>query len=348
MSEIQIAGRKIGSAHPPYVIAELSANHNGRIEAAFEVIEAAKVAGADAVKIQTYTPATRPSNHDGPGFRIQGGLWDGMLLHELYGRAQTPWEWHERLFAHAQEVGITLFSTPFDDTAVDLLVSLGAPAMKVASFEAMDTGLLRKIARTGLPSIISTGMVGLGEIEDALSVFSQEGAPTPVLLHCVSEYPAQAASANLRTIPHMREGFGAIVGLSDHTLSSAVAVAAVAHGAAVIEKHVTLRRSDGGPDAAFSIEPHELAELVKQLRDAWDAAGEVRYNADAKYRGNAVFRRSLYVVEDVLEGEELTHKNVRSIRPGFGLPPKYIGEVLGRRAVRNLRRGEPLVWSMIG
>ena len=347
MPEIAIAGRRIGPGHPPYVIAEMSGNHNGDINRAFALLEAAKTAGADAVKLQTYTADTITIDHDGPGFRIEGGLWNSRTLYELYQEAHTPWEWHPQLFAKAHELGITIFSSPFDPTAVEFLEQLGAPAYKIASFEIVDLPLIQRAARTGKPLIVSTGLAGLGEIGDAVEAARAAGCREIALLHCTSGYPTPPEDSNLRTIPHLAEAFGVVAGLSDHTPGTAVPVAATALGARVIEKHFTLHRADGGPDAAFSLEPEELAELVTSCRTAWTALGDVNYALEASERGNKIFRRSLYAVKDIPAGAELTAENVRSIRPGYGLPPKHLPEILGRRAGRLIARGTPLTWSLL-
>jgi pseudaminic acid synthase len=344
---VEIAGRRIGPGEPPYVIAELSANHNGDIERAFEIMAMAAEAGADAVKLQTYTADTMTIDCDRDDFRIKGGLWDGYLLHDLYKEAQTPWEWHEALFAKGRELGLTVFSTPFDDTAVDLLERLDAPAYKIASFEATDIPLLRRVAATGKPVIVSTGMASLGEISDLVETVRNAGCEQLILLHCVSSYPAPVEDTNLRTLPNLAETFGVVAGLSDHTMGTAVSIASVALGAAVIEKHVTLRRADGGPDSAFSLEPEELAELTKGCHTAWQSLGRVHYQREASERANVTFRRSLYAVEDIPEGGELTSQNVRIIRPGFGLAPRHLDEVIGRRTTRSIARGTPLGWNMI-
>ena len=344
---VNINGRQIGTHEPPYVIAELSGNHNGDIARAFALIEIAKAAGADAVKLQTYTADTLTIDHDSPEFVIEGGLWHGRRLHDLYQEAHTPWEWHEALFAKGRELGITVFSTPFDATAVDFLESLDTPAYKIASFELIDLPLVRRVATTGKPLIMSTGMADLGEISEAVEAARSAGCRNLVLLHCVSGYPSLPDEANLRTIPHLAKAFDVISGLSDHSHGIGVAVAAVALGAAVIEKHVTLRRADGGPDADFSLEPDELRALVENCRTAWQALGRVDYSRKESERGNAVFRRSLYVVRDITEGEVYTVDNVRSIRPGYGLPPQFISTVLGRRARRTVTRGTPMSWDLL-
>ena len=346
--EVTIDGRKIGQAHPPYVIAEMSGNHNGDIERAFRLIDAAADAGADAVKLQTYTADTITIDHDGPGFRLEGGLWEGRTLHDLYREAHTPWDWHAPLFDHARRRGIGIFSSPFDATAIDLLESLGAPAYKIASFELIDLPLIQRAARTGKPLIISTGLATLGEIEEAVAAARGAGATEILLLHCTSAYPTPPEEANLRTMAHMASGFDVPVGLSDHTMGVAVPVAAVALGAVAIEKHFTLARADGGPDSAFSLEAPELKEMVAACRAAWAALGRVDYGVSPGEGGGRLVRRSLYVVEDIAAGAPLTAVNVRSIRPGFGLPPKHLPDVLGRRATRGLKRGEPLDWSMMG
>ena len=341
-----IAGRAIGPGQPPFVIAELSGNHNGRLERALALIDAAADAGADAVKLQTYTADTITLDHDGPGFLIESGLWAGRTLHDLYSEAFTPFEWHEALFERARKHGLICFSSPFDETAVELLERLQAPAFKIASFEAIDLPLIRRAARTGRPVIISTGMTSPAEIAEAVQAASGAGAPV-ALLHCVSAYPARYADANLRMIPRLAEDHGCVAGLSDHTPGTSAAVAAVALGACLIEKHVTLARADGGPDAAFSLEPDELARLVTDCRNAWEALGGADYRRGAEEAGNRQFRRSLYVVRPVRKGAEITPEDIRSIRPGFGLEPKRLDEVLGRRARRDLARGEPLALEML-
>jgi N-acetylneuraminate synthase len=344
---IEIAGRRIGADHEPYVICELSGNHNGSLERALELLDAAAATGADAIKIQSYTPDTITIDHDSADFRIEGGLWDGRTLYDLYGEAQTPFEWHEPLFRRARELGVTLFSSPFDESAVDLLEELDAPAYKIASFEAVDLPLIAYVASKRKPMIISTGMANLEEIGEAVGTARENGCEDIVLLHCVSSYPAPDEQSNVRTVPDLAERFGVVSGLSDHTSGSAVAVASIALGGCVVEKHFTLRRADGGPDAAFSLEPDEFKTLVQDCKRAWRALGGATYDLQGCERGSVAFRRSIYVVRDVAAGEELTRDNVRSIRPGYGLPPKHLPEVLGRQAARDLRRGEPLDWASV-
>ena len=345
--EIDIAGRTIGEGHEPFVICELSGNHNGNLDRALAMVDAAADTGADAIKIQTYTADTLTIDHDSPDFRIASGLWDGRTLHDLYGEAHTPYEWHPALFERARERGVTLFSTPFDESAVELLEGLGAPAYKIASFEAVDLPLIARVAETGKPMIISTGLANLAEIGEAVATARAHACDRIILLHCTSAYPAPVEDADLRTIPDLAARFGCVTGLSDHTPGTAVAVAATALGAAVVEKHFTLARADGGPDAAFSLEPDEFAALVRDCKAAWRALGRVRYERAGSEGANLAFRRSLYVVADVKAGALLTPANVRSIRPGFGMAPKHLPEVLGRAAARDLRRGERLAWDML-
>lgn len=341
IADINIDGRRIGLDTSPYVIAELSANHNGRLETALRIIEEAKKAGADAIKLQTYRPDTITLDCNEEDFQIHGGLWDGRTLYELYEEAHMPWEWHALLFEHARKLGITIFSSPFDSTAVDLLEGLNAPAYKIASFEAVDLPLIRYVAGTGKPMIISTGMADADEIGEAVAAARDGGCKELGLLHCVSGYPAPAADYNLRTIPDMIERFGVVTGLSDHTLDNTTAIASVALGAAIIEKHFTLDRSGGGPDDSFSLEPSEMAALCRGARTAWEALGRVDYGRKSSEQANVKFRRSLYFVKELKAGEVITADAVRSVRPGFGLPPKYLGEVLGRRVSRNVGYGVP-------
>jgi N-acetylneuraminate synthase len=344
-SEIEIAGRKIGAAHPPYVVCELSANHGGSLDKALKMIDAAAATGADAIKIQTYTPDTLTIDSERPEFKIKGGLWDGRTLYDLYREAFTPFEWHPRVFAHAREIGITLFSTPFDESATELLASLGAPAYKIASFEAIDLSLIAHVAKKRKPMIISTGMANLGEIHEAVTTARQHGCGELALLHCTSAYPAPIEAANIRTVPHLGDAFGVVSGLSDHTPGIAAAIASVVLGGAIIEKHFTLSRADGGPDAAFSLEPDEFKRLVEGCKAAYAARGRVDYERGDLERQSLVFRRSLFVVRDVEAGAPLTPADIRSIRPGHGLPPKHLPEVIGRRAARFLERGTPLAWA---
>lgn len=347
MTEITIAGRAVGPDHPPFVIAEMSANHNGDLDRALELLEAAAQAGADAVKLQTLQPGAITIDHDGPGFVIEGGPWGGRKLYDLYAEAQTPWDWHPRLFERGRELGLIVFSSPFDKAAVDFLAGLDAPAFKIASFEMADPDLVAHAATKGRPMIVSTGMAGLGDIAGVVETVRKAGNAELALLHCISSYPAPTEDANLATIPHMAQAFGVPVGLSDHTHGTAVAVAAVALGACIIEKHFTLRRADGGLDSHFSLEPEELAQLVRDCRAAWIARGRISYALAPCEEGSKAFRRSLYVVEDMAAGEVITEDKVRSIRPGFGLEPKFLPEVLGRRARRAVKRGTPFDWSMV-
>jgi pseudaminic acid synthase len=343
---ITVGERKIGQGFEPFVICELSGNHNGSLDRALALIDAAAATGCDAIKIQTYTPDTITIKSDRPEFRLSGGLWDGRTLHDLYGEAYTPYEWHAALFERARMRGVMLFSTPFDDTAVDLLESLDAHLYKIASFEVVDLPLIERVAATGKPIIMSTGMASEAEIEQAVA--ATKGCGGLVLLHCVSAYPAEISAANVRTVPLLAQRFGVEAGLSDHTPGTAASVAAVALGASVIEKHFTLARADGGPDAAFSLEPEEFTALVRDCKNAWAALGTAGFERGGTERANAQFRRSLYVVAEVKAGEVITKANVRSIRPGLGLSPKHLPAVLGKRAVRDLGYGEPLAWDMIG
>ena len=343
--DFSIAGRPIGPGRAPYVIAELSANHNGNLDNALKLIEVAAQCGADAVKLQTYTADTITLDHDGPGFVLTDGPWKGRKLHDLYDEAHTPWEWHPALFAKARDCGIACFSSPFDSTAVDLLESLDAPAYKIASFELIDHGLIERVARTGKPVLMSRGMANAQEIEEAVAVARGAGCKDLLLFHCVSGYPAPAEDINLASIPDLARRFDVAVGLSDHTIGNAVATASVALGAVAIEKHFILSRSDGGPDAAFSMEPAELTDLVAATRTAAAALGEPSYSLKGSESAQATLRRSLYVVADVKAGEPLTDRNIRSIRPGYGLAPKHLRAVLGRAAARDLPRGTPLAWE---
>lgn len=346
-SQISIDGRSIGVEHAPYVIAEMSANHNGNIETAFKIIEAAKLAGADAVKLQTYRPDTITLDCDTEDFRIHGGLWDGRTLYELYEEAHMPWEWHAPLFAHARNHGITIFSSPFDNTAVDLLEDLNAPAYKIASFEAVDIPLIKYVASTGKPMIISTGMADAEEIQEAIDAAREGGCKELAILHCVSGYPAPAEDYNLRTIPDMFQRFGLVTGLSDHTLDNTTAITSVAMGASIIEKHFTLDRKGCGPDDSFSLEPAELAALCKDSKTAWAALGCVDYGRKSSEQGNVKFRRSLYFVKDMKAGESIMRDSIRSVRPGFGLSPKHFDAVLGKRINRDVSAATPITWDLL-
>jgi N-acetylneuraminate synthase len=346
---MQIKNRTINQSSQPFVIAEMSGNHNQSLERALEIVEAAAKTGAHALKIQTYTPETMTLDLDEREFHISDpkSLWAGTSLYKLYGQAFTPWEWHEAIFKRAKELGIIAFSTPFDATSVDFLESLDVPCYKIASFENTDLPLIRKVAATGKPMIISTGMASIAELDDTVRAARQAGCKDLVLLKCTSTYPATADNTNILTIPHMRELFGCEVGLSDHTMGVGVSVASVALGATVIEKHFTLNRADGGVDSSFSMEPAEMTQLVVETERAWQALGRVAYGPTAAEEKSIVFRRSLYVVKDLQKGEKLTADNVRAIRPGLGLPTKYLEQVLGKTLKQSVARGTALSWDMI-
>lgn len=344
---VTIKGRKIGPDQPPYVIAEMSANHNGSLDRALAIIEAAHNAGAQAVKLQSYRADTITIDYDGPEFIVHGGLWDGYRLYDLYEKAAMPWEWHEPLFKRGKELGIAIFSSPFDATAVELLEKLEAPAYKIASLELCDIPLIERVAKTGKPIVMSTGASELDEVKEAVAAARAAGARELVLLHCTSGYPTPTRDSNLKTIPDLARMFDAVIGLSDHTMGTAVPVAAVALGAAVIEKHVTLRRADGGVDSTFSLEPEELERMVADVNAAWEAKGQVFYGLAESERASRKFRRSLYVVQDLAAGQVIGMEHVRSIRPGLGLPPKHLKDVVGKRAARDVKRGTPLDWSMV-
>ena len=346
-NEITIDGRKIGQDHTPYVIAEMSGNHNGELSRALRIIEEAKIAGADAVKMQTYTANTLTLKTDLPDFQITTGLWSGFTLYDLYEWAHTPWDWHKPLFDHARKLGITIFSSPFDTTAVDLLEDLNAPAYKVASFEAVDLSLIKYVATTGKPMVISTGMADAGEIEDAIGAARDGGCKDLALLHCVSGYPAPAQDYNLRTISDMIQRFGLVTGLSDHTLDNTTAITSVAMGARIVEKHVTLDRKGGGPDDSFSLEPEELRALCVGVKTAWSALGQVDYGLKSSERDNMKFRRSLYFSRDMRAGQLVTSEDVRSVRPGFGLAPKHLGDVLGTVVKIDAPYGTPVSWAIL-
>ncbi len=345
---VSIAGRKIGHSEPPFVIAELSGNHNRSLDRAMMIVEAAAKAGAGAIKLQTYTADTMTLNLRTDDFVIHdaNSLWNGQDLYHLYQEAHTPWEWHQPIFDYARELGLVAFSTPFDDTSVDFLESLNAPCYKIASFECTHLPLLRKVASTGKPLVISLGMTTLAEAEECVRTVREAGAAEIILLKCTSTYPASPANSNLRTIPHLREMFDCEVGLSDHTVGTGVAVASVALGATVIEKHLTMRRADGGVDSAFSLEPEEFARLTEEAHAAWQALGHVRYGPTSDEKQSLKFRRSIYAVREIAAGEEISTRNARIIRPGFGLQPKYWGAVLGRRVRKPVAAGTPISWDL--
>ncbi|WP_415883474.1 pseudaminic acid synthase [Neptuniibacter sp. QD34_54] len=341
-----IDGREIGNNQPPYIIAELSANHNGSLDRAFETIDAAIAAGADAIKLQTYTADTMTIDCDDDDFLIKGGLWDGYKLYDLYKWAETPFEWHKAMFDYARERGITVFSTPFDESAVDLLEELNAPAYKVASFELTDLPLIRYIAKTGKPIIMSTGMASKEEITEAVNAVRAEGNKDLVVLHCISSYPAPMDQANLKQMSELEKSYKIIPGLSDHTLGTTVSIAAVAMGAKVIEKHFTLSREDKGPDSDFSIEPEELKALCAGARDCWLAQGKVGYQRQEAEKANAIFRRSIYFVNDLPAGAEITELDIRRIRPGMGLKPKFYDQLIGKKLKVPVKRGTPTSWEL--
>ena len=345
---LDINGRRIGPGFPTYIVADVSANHRQQLDEALRMIERAKQSGADAVKLQTYTPDTMTVRCDAPEFRIGGGTpWDGKTLYDLYSEAYMPWEWQPDLKKAADELRIDLFSTPFDKTAVDFLEEMGVPAHKIASFEIVDIALIEYVASKGKPMIISTGMATLDEIDEAVAAARRSGAIHIALLKCTSAYPAQPEEMNLRTIPHLSQTFGVPVGLSDHTVGTAVPVAAVALGASIVEKHFTLSRDIPSPDSAFSLEPREFAAMVRDIRTVEKALGNVSYESSGQEARSRVFRRSLFVVKDMKAGEIFAAENVRSIRPAHGLPPKHLKDVLGRRATRDIERGTPLVWELV-
>lgn len=346
---LEIAGRAIGTGHAPFVIAEMSGNHNQSLDRALQIVEAAARSGAHGLKIQTYTPDTMTLDLDEREFHISDptSLWAGTSLYALYGQANTPWEWHEPIFKKARELGMIPFSTPFDATAVEFLESLDVPCYKIASFENTDLPLIRRVAATGKPMIISTGMATAGELDETVRAARSAGCNDLILLKCTSTYPATADNTNILTIPHLRELFACEVGLSDHTMGVGVSVASVALGASVIEKHFTLNRADGGVDSAFSMEPAEMAQLVVETQRVWRALGEVSYGLIDAERKSIQFRRSLYVVQDLKAGDMLTAKNVRAIRPGLGLPTKYLEVVQGKIVRSDVKRGTALTWDML-
>lgn len=350
MKEIKIGEKIIGENHPPFIIAEMSGNHQHSLEKALKIIELAAEAGVDAIKLQTYKPETMTIDVNTDEFIIQDekSVWKKRTLYDLYKEAYTPWEWHEAIFEHCKKLGIIGFSTPFDETAVDFLESFDIPCYKIASFESTDLPLIRKVARTKKPLIISTGMCTVGEIEETVKVAKEEGCEQIILLKCTSTYPASPENSNLLTIPHMKQLFQCEVGLSDHTLGIGVAVASVALGATVIEKHLTISRSEGGVDAHFSLEPNEMANLVKETTAAWQALGKISYGPTKSEKSSLQYRRSLYVVSDMRAGETFTKDNLAVIRPGYGLPPKYYDLLLGKKVNKNIKKGTPVTWDLIG
>jgi len=343
--ELTIAGRKIGEQYSPYIIAEMSANHNGDMDAALKIIEEAKRAGADAVKIQTYTADSITLKSNLPDFQISDGLWGGRTLYELYEWAHTPWAWHKPLFEYARKHDITIFSSPFDNTAVDLLEDLNAPAYKIASFEAVDLPLIKYVANTGKPMIISTGMADAEEIGEAIEAAREGGCEELAILHCVSGYPASPEDYNLRTIKDMRERFGLVTGLSDHTLDNTTAIASVVMGSSIIEKHFTLDRNGGGPDDSFSMEPSDLTALCRDAKTAWSALGKVDYGMKSSEQANIKFRRSLYFVKALKAGDVITANAVRSVRPGYGIAPKFVEHIVGKKVVRNIEKNSPVFFD---
>ena len=345
MKNVTIDGVQIGPEHPPYIIAELSANHNGSMDRALETMNEAKRRGASAVKLQTYTADTMTIDSDRPEFLIKGGPWDGYKLYDLYKWAETPFEWHKAMFEHARKIGITVFSTPFDETAVDLLEELDTPAYKIASFEITDLPLIEYVAKTGKSMIMSTGMASEHEIEEAVNTARNAGCAELVLLHCISSYPAPMEQANLAQVSELGRRFNAVPGLSDHTLGTTASVAAVALGACLIEKHFTLNREDGGPDSGFSIEPDELERLCTDTRDAWAAVGKVGYARQQAEEANRIFRRSVYFMRDMKAGETVKEKDIRRIRPGIGIEPKHFSVLVGKTLKANVTRGTPTSWE---
>ena len=343
----EINGRKIGVNNEPYIIAELSANHNGSIDRAKESIRVAKDCGAHAVKLQSYTADTMTIDCDKPDFMVKGGLWDGYKLYDLYGEACTPYAWHKILFSYAREIGITIFSTPFDESAVELLEDLNTPAYKIASFELTDLPLIKLVAQQGKPLLMSTGMANEEEIREAVKVAYENGCNSLLLFHCVSSYPAPIESSNLKKIANLRREFDIEVGLSDHTLDNTAAIASIAFGATAIEKHFTINRSDKGPDSAFSIEPNELVSLVKQTKDSWLALGGGNYARPAIEDSSLAFRRSIYFVNNLKAGQIVTQNDIRRIRPGFGLPPKFFEDIIGKSVLCDVERGDAVTWDVI-
>jgi len=349
MNPIAFSGKKIGAGHPPFVIAEMSGNHNQSLNRALEIVEAAAASGAHALKLQTYTADTMTLDLDDGEFFIsdESSLWKGTSLYKLYQKAHTPWEWHRPIFDRAKDLGLVCFSTPFDETAVDFLESLGCPAYKIASFENTDIPLIRRVAATGKLMIISTGMATLAELDETVCAAREAGCKDLVLLKCTSTYPASPENTNILTIPRMREQFGVQVGLSDHTMGIGVAVAAIALGATIIEKHFTLRRSDGGVDSAFSLEPDELRSLVVETGRAWQALGRISYGPTESEKASMKFRRTLYIAKDMKAGDIFTKENLRLVRPGYGLPPKFFDALLGKTVKKDIPKGTPVRWNLI-
>ena len=346
---LNIDNRQIGLGYPPFIIAEMSGNHNHSLERALEIVEAVARSGAHALKLQTYTPDTMTLDLDEREFHISDpdSLWTGTSLYQLYAEAYTPWEWHKPIFDRARKLGLIPFSTPFDDTAVDFLESLDVPCYKIASFENTDLPLIRRVAATGKPMIISTGMASIAELDEAVRTAREAGCKDLILLKCTSTYPAKAENSNILTIPHMRELFGCEVGLSDHTMGIGVSVASVPLGATVIEKHFTLNRADGGVDSTFSMEPTEMAQLVVETERAWQALGQMKYGPSEEEKKSLLYRRSLYIIEDIKSGDDITSENLAIIRPGLGLPPKYYELVLGRKVTKDVKRGTALLWGLL-
>lgn len=349
MKDINLQGRKIGPSHPPFIIAEMSGNHNQSLERALEIVEAAAKAGAHALKIQTYTADTMTLNIDHDDFNIndQDSLWNKKNLYNLYQQAYTPWEWHETIFERCTQLGLIPFSTPFDETAIDFLESLNIPMYKIASFENNDLPLIKKVASTGKPIIISTGMATLAELDETVRAVREAGCEDLVLLKCTSTYPASPSNTNISTIPHMKDLFGCQVGLSDHTLGVGVSIASIAMGATVIEKHFTTSRADGGVDSAFSMEPNEMEALVVETKRAWESLGQVSYGPTDEEKKSMKFRRSIYIVKDLKAGDVLTRDNIRVIRPGYGMAPKYLEKLLGKKVAKELKVGTPLNWDSL-
>ena len=342
-----IENRKIAETEPPYIIAELSANHNGSLQRAKLLLKMAKESGVDAIKIQTYSADTMTIDCDKSDFMIKGGLWDGYKLYDLYDEAHTPFEWHSELYRYAKELGVVLFSSPFDETAVDLLETFNTPAYKIASFELTDLPLISYVAKKGKPIFMSTGMASEVEISEAIETARSSGCNSLLLFHCISSYPTPIAQSNLKQIIKLKKTFGVSVGLSDHTIGNTAAITAIALGACAIEKHFTISRNDKGPDSRFSIEPNELKSLVNETRDAWNALGDDNFSRPKSESDSKVFRRSLYFVSDIKSGEKIKSTDIRRIRPGFGIPPKHFDEIIGKTVTKDVSRGEAVRWELI-